>query len=184
MAGGNNININLTGGNIFLGSINQLENSSEKHQQLKKISPSIFISYRRADDNGLIGRIYDRLVHEFGKDNIFKDIYSIDIGENFKKTIENKIIMSNFLLAIIGENWLDTSYSNKRTEDFVRLEILLAKENNIPILPITLSKVVMPSKKELPSELHFLNEKNSITIRPNLDFESDIKKLTKKLINA
>ncbi len=39
--------------------------------------PRIFISYRRAATQEVVGRIFDRLVKAFGPDNVFKDVDSI-----------------------------------------------------------------------------------------------------------
>jgi hypothetical protein len=34
----------------------------------------VFVSYRRVDSSGFAGRIYDRLVDEFGRTHVFMDI--------------------------------------------------------------------------------------------------------------
>ena len=46
--------------------------------------PGIFISYRRSDNPDAVGRIYDRLVSEFGKAQVFKDVDSIPLGQDFR----------------------------------------------------------------------------------------------------
>ncbi len=46
----------------------------------------IFISYRRSDNPDATGRIYDRLVAEFGKAKVFKDVDSIPLGMDFAAT--------------------------------------------------------------------------------------------------
>src|SRR5262245_34203605 len=40
----------------------------------------VFISYRRDDSAGIAGRIYDRLIQEFGRNAVFKDVDSIPLG--------------------------------------------------------------------------------------------------------
>jgi hypothetical protein len=47
--------------------------------------PGIFISYRRADSPDATGRIYDRLVAEFGRAQVFKDIDSIPLGRHTRR---------------------------------------------------------------------------------------------------
>jgi hypothetical protein len=42
------------------------------------VLPGIFISYRRSDSPDATGRIYDGLVSEFGKAQVFKDVDSPD----------------------------------------------------------------------------------------------------------
>jgi hypothetical protein len=44
----------------------------------------IFISYRRSDSPDATGRIYNRLVAEFGKAQVFKDVDSIPLGQDFR----------------------------------------------------------------------------------------------------
>jgi hypothetical protein len=44
--------------------------------------PGIFISYRRADSPDAAGRIYDRLVAELGRAQVFKDVDSIPLGQH------------------------------------------------------------------------------------------------------
>jgi len=41
---------------------------------------SIFISYRRDETRDVAGRLYDRLTTIFGKDKVFRDIYTIPGG--------------------------------------------------------------------------------------------------------
>ena len=47
--------------------------TSDRKASEPKIPPGIFISYRRSDTPDAVGRIYDRLVAEFGKARVFKD---------------------------------------------------------------------------------------------------------------
>ncbi len=42
----------------------------------------IFISYRRADSAAEAGRLYDRLVEQFGRRNVFMDVDDIGPGED------------------------------------------------------------------------------------------------------
>ena len=44
------------------------------------IMGKIFISYRRADSEYVVGRIYEELCDSYGKENMFKDIDSIPLG--------------------------------------------------------------------------------------------------------
>jgi len=43
-----------------------------------------FLSYRRFDSRDITERIYDRLVQEFGKEAVFRDIYSIELEVDFR----------------------------------------------------------------------------------------------------
>jgi hypothetical protein len=66
----------------------------------------VFICYRRDDTGGYAGRIYDRLVKEFGEKNIFMDIDTIPLGEDFLNVISQNVIRCNILVAVIGKRWL------------------------------------------------------------------------------
>jgi hypothetical protein len=47
-----------------------------------------FISYRRSDSPDAVGRIYDRLVSEFGKAQVIKAVDSIPLGQDFRDLLE------------------------------------------------------------------------------------------------
>lgn len=68
---------------------------------------NIFISYRRTDSIATAGRIRDRLVQEFGREQVFVDIEDIPYGSDFEGVLASKIDTCTVLLAIIGPNWLD-----------------------------------------------------------------------------
>lgn len=53
----------------------------------------ILISYRREDSADVTGRIYDRMVQEFGQDIVFKDIDSIPFGVDFRKYLDEQVAM-------------------------------------------------------------------------------------------
>jgi hypothetical protein len=53
--------------------------------------PKIFISYRRDDSGGWAGRLHDRLSQQFGRDNIFVDINTIEPGLGFAEVIQEAV---------------------------------------------------------------------------------------------
>ena len=54
------------------------------------MTPKVFISYRRDDSAGQVGRIHDRLEQEFGGDNLFMDVDSVPLGVNFVKMLHDE----------------------------------------------------------------------------------------------
>jgi hypothetical protein len=87
----------------------------------------IFNSYRRSDNPDATGRIYDRLVSEFGKAQVFKDVDSIPLGRDFRGHLNSIVSECGVMLAIIGPRWTDASNKagQRRLEDpddFVRIE--------------------------------------------------------------
>ena len=146
----------------------------------------IFISYRRSDSADNAGRIYDRLVEEFGADPIFKDVDSIPLGSDFKEYLNQKVSECNVLLAIIGDRWVDASdVTGKRRledpDDFVRVEIESALDKGIPVIPLLVRGAQMPVEEDLPLSLRKLVYRNGLQIRPDPDFHHDMDRLVSAL---
>jgi len=62
----------------------------------------ILISYRREDSADVAGRIYDRLVQQFGQGAVFKDVDSIPLGVDFRTFLDEQVAKCNVFLAVIG----------------------------------------------------------------------------------
>ena len=124
------------------------------------LSPSgrIFISYRRQDTAFPAGWLYDRLVERFGAGQVFKDVDSIELGDDFVNTIEDAVGSCSILLALIGPGWLDVAGPDGTRrlddpEDFVRLEIEAAISRNVLLIPILVEGAPMPAASELPPSI-------------------------------
>jgi TIR domain len=63
---------------------------------------TIFISYRRGEDSGAAGRLYDRLEHTFGPQRLFMDVDNIPPGEDFVAVLEGQVAACDVLLALTG----------------------------------------------------------------------------------
>ena len=106
-----------------------------------KTPTTIFISYRRQDSGDVTGRIYDRLVQQFGREAIFKDVDSIPLGVDFRISLGDAVGQCNLLLAVIGRRWLSIQNESgaRRLDDprdFVRIEIEAALQRDIPVIPL------------------------------------------------
>lgn len=146
----------------------------------------IFISYRRLDSNHVTGRIYDCLASRFGKNIIFRDVESIPLGIDFRDCIKDELDNCYLLLAIIGEKWLKITDSegNRRLEkkdDPVRVEIEIALERDIPVIPLLIDDTPMPEESELPESLKKLVYRNKVNIRPEPDFRNDVNRLIRSI---
>ena len=111
--------------------------------------PGIFISYRRSDNPDAVGRIYDRLVSEFGKARVFKDVDSIPLGQDFRGHLNDIVGGCAAVLAIIGPKWTDirNEAGQKRLEDpddFVRIELEAALARSVPVVPVLVGHAPMP----------------------------------------
>src|ERR1700759_4110384 len=101
----------------------------------------IFISYRRRDDPGGAGRLFDALNEAFSPDRLFLDVDSIEPGQDFVDVIEDRGAQSAVLLAVIGQHWVDASdgQGNRRLDspqDYVRIEIESAMKQDKRVIPV------------------------------------------------
>ena len=64
----------------------------------------IFLNYRRGDDPGNTGRLFDRLQDEFEPDQLFLDVDNIAPGLDFVRVLNERVAESDVLLAIIGRH--------------------------------------------------------------------------------
>jgi hypothetical protein len=114
----------------------------------------IFISYRRDETAYPAGWLFDRLAEHFGHAQVFKDVDSIELGDDFVQVITRAVGSCDVLLALIGDEWLTITDEHGRRRlddpnDFVRLEIEAALRRNVRIIPILVDGARMPDAGEL-----------------------------------
>jgi hypothetical protein len=152
-------------------------------EQSKESKPCrIFISYRRNDSADVVGRIYDKLMNQFGKENVFKDVDSIPLGIDFREYLDKSVSNCNIFLAIIGTRWLEVKSSDGKRRiddsgDFVRIEIESALQRNIPVIPVLVQNATVPTATELPLAIRQLAYRNGISVRSDPDFHNDMDRL-------
>jgi hypothetical protein len=136
----------------------------------------IFICYRRDDTSSITGRIFDRIAANFGQANVFKDVYSIPLGVDFARYIQEFIRQCGVQLVVIGPRWRDGTNAHRLADpnDYVRIEIESAYRHGIPIIPLLVQGSHMPHRNELPPSLQFLAQLNGQPIRDDPDFDLDI----------
>jgi glycerophosphoryl diester phosphodiesterase len=136
----------------------------------------IFISYRRQDSAYPAGWLYDRLVERFGPDQIFKDIDSIELGDDFVDTITSAVGSCDVVLALIGKKWATIKSGRERRlddpNDFVRLEIEAALQRNVLLIPILVDGALMPRADDLPPSVAPMVRRQALELSPNR-FRSD-----------
>ena len=142
----------------------------------------IFVSYRRSDSRAWAERICDKLIHSFGQGAVFKDLDSIEPGQNFKARLTDALTASEVLLTIVGPQWLATQGQSLQSrlhnvEDFVRLEIETAMAYQIPIIPILIDGATLPKKSDLPVSIHSLLNFQAVEVRGDPNFHNDIGRL-------
>jgi hypothetical protein len=144
---------------------------------------SIFISYRRQDSQHITGRIYDRLISQFGKEAVFKDVDSIPLGYDFRVHLREQVGRCAVLVAVIGKSWNPPAASGDRRlsdpRDHLRIEIESALERRIPVIPVLVDGVEVPAEEELPASLGRLAYHNGVAVRPDPDFHHDADRLVR-----
>lgn len=125
----------------------------------------IFISYRRKESFEDAKSIYRSLESEFESHNVFLDVNSIRGGEDWDKTIRNEIESCQVLIVIIGPNWVGDRIFDK--EDYVRMEVRTALENNAFIIPLLVQNTKVPIKDDIPSDIVKLLNYQFVAFDPN-----------------
>ena len=130
------------------------------------------------------GRIFDRLVAEFGRDRIFKDVNSIPAGvKDFVEEIQQQLQSAKVMLAVVGSSWLSARDPTGRRrlddkDDFVRIELKWALEKKeVSVVPVLLDDASMPNAASLPNVLKRFSKCQAVRVRADPDFERDVQSL-------
>jgi hypothetical protein len=131
----------------------------------------IFMSYRREDTGFPAAWLFAELAGHFGRDQVFKDVDSIELGDDFVEVITKAVESCDVLLALIGRQWLtiadpDGQRRLDKPDDFVRLEIEAALTRNVRVIPI-LIEARMPRVDELPASLAKLARRQALELNPD-----------------
>jgi hypothetical protein len=145
------------------------------------MSGQIFISYRRQESGWSARSLRDRLCRDFDPDQIFMDLDSIALGEDFVEAIETTVARCDVLIAVIGNNWLTSTDERggrrlDNPQDFVRMEIGTALKRRIRVIPVLVDGALMPRSTDLPDDLKLLVRRNALQIT-NTSFGGDCQRL-------
>lgn len=148
----------------------------------------IFINYRRGDEPGFAGRLFDRLEQAFTVDRLFMDVDHIGPGQDFVRVLEDEVGKCDVLLAIIGKGWIEARDDNghQRLEspsDFVRIEIESALKQGKRLIPVLVNDAQMPRGDDLPDSMKPLSRRNAVRLTHER-FKSDAQGLIKILETA
>jgi TIR domain-containing protein len=138
----------------------------------------VFISYRRDDSGGHVGRLYDALCDRLGRERLFFDIDHIAPGQDFVEVLEKSLSRSSVLLVVIGKRWAGTGKVGSRRidnpADFVRLEVAAGlRRRELWIIPVLIQGAKMPGPATLPDELKDLSRRNAFELS-DLRWKDDI----------
>jgi hypothetical protein len=151
-------------------------------------APMIFMSYRRDDSGGHVGRLYDALSAKFGSDRIFVDIDHIGAGQDFVQVVDEAVARCAVLLVVIGKRWAGTGRVGKRridsSGDFVRLEVAGGlRRQGLRIIPVLVGGATMPGPAELPDDIKELTRRNAFELS-DTRWKDDVARLVTQLDSA
>jgi TIR domain len=138
----------------------------------------IFISYRREDSAPYAGRLYDRLAGHFGAAQVFMDVDDIPPGADFAAHIDAKVASCDAMIVVIGKDWLTARNAEGQLrlsdpDDFVGLEISLALQRRVLVIPVLVGGTEIPKPEELRADLKPLARRNALTLN-NQEFQRDV----------
>lgn len=134
-------------------------------------SGGIFISYRREDAAYPAGWLSGELAQRFGADRVFKDVDSIEPGDDFAEMIAAAVGSCAALVAVIGPRWLAATdeHGQRRLDDpadLVRLEIEAALARSVRVIPVLVDGARMPRRGQLPASLGSLATRQAVELTP------------------
>jgi hypothetical protein len=144
----------------------------------------VFLSYRRSDTAGHVGRINDRLAAQFGDERVFMDVGDIAPGEDFTIALERELEKADRVLVVIGDDWLTVADHGKRRlddpSDHHRLEIERGLALGKRVIPVLVEGARMPAEAVLPPSLRPLARLQAVELR-NSRWEDDVRALARAL---
>jgi|GEM_PF-6320901 len=144
--------------------------------------PRFFISYRRKDSQQIVGRIYEKLTDYFGDDAVFLDVDDIPTGSNFREHIRQMIVGSDAMLVIMGGLWLGSFAERDPGKlDHVLIELEVALDQGVPMIPMLIGQTRMPDEKELPESIAQVSFRNAFSLDIRAGFDRDITRLINHL---
>jgi hypothetical protein len=137
----------------------------------------VFVNYRRDDAGWAATVTADALRRRLGPAvEVFLDNRSIRLGTAFAGALEDGVRRSAVLLVLIGPRWDRPPLRDRLQDrdDWVRTEILLAREHGATVVPVLVDRADVPEARDLPEELRFLPGLQVGRIRQNDDRDPDV----------
>ncbi len=129
--------------------------------------PAIFISYRKKDAGGHVGHLRSDLERLYGRNAVFTDFDSIEVGSEWMTAIEEALEASDIALVVIGEGWLTSEQESADGEmirrlddenDPLRKEIAAALHHpRMKVVPILVEEAQPPAAAALPPDISKLS---------------------------
>ncbi len=145
----------------------------------------VFICYRRDDACGVARRFSEEL-ERLGFEPFLAEEH-IPPGKDFREHLLKALNQCDVVVAIIGRRWLTGAAGQRRLDDpddFVRLELETALRRTIPVVPVLIEGVKVPSPDQLPEALEALAFCQAVEVRLNAEFRNDMRQLAERLRKA
>jgi F0F1-type ATP synthase assembly protein I len=151
--------------------------------QSKRV-PKIFINYRNDDAAESASLLHETLTRKFGHSHIFWDARTIEGGAIFDQSIQEALLSSGVLLAVIGKDWLTVSREGKRrlddADDYVCLEIATALRQGIRVIPVLVDGATLPRAGDLPLAIKKLVKRHGMRVSRR-SWQEDTRNLTRSI---
>ena len=140
---------------------------------------------RRQDTAYAAGWLFDRLADRYGEGQVFKDVDSIELGDDFVEVVSGAVGRCDVLLALIGPQWLTVTDEHGRRgldsrDDFVRLELGAALTRRVLVIPFWSTGAGCRTPASCPDRLAGLVRRQALELSP-ARFASDTSRLLKVL---
>ena len=151
--------------------------------------PATFISYRREDSAGYAGRLHEELEGRFGRERIFRDVDTLQPGQDFEAAIRDRLRQCRACVVMIGPGWLKAQTADGQPRlhqpgDYVCMEIGEAlRRPDVLVVPVLVGGARMPASKELPETIRGLSRRHALTVRDET-WEADMDRLGAALRHA
>jgi hypothetical protein len=130
------------------------------------MTPRIFVCYRRNDTAGHAGRLYDWLLRDAGVGDVYMDVADIPPGTGYPGIIREQVSRSTAMVAIVGPRWLTSSpIDGAMVPSYVEVELNLAKEIGLQVVPVLVWDTAMPEPAALPGSLRWFASRNALSVR-------------------
>ena len=141
----------------------------------------IFLSYRRGDTAGHVGRLYEELQQRYLADSVFMDIDGIAPGQDFVAVLDKRLTDAKIVLVLIGPRWFGENTDGTRriddAGDFVRMEVAAALARpDMTVIPVLCGGASMPTEASLPAPLAGLARRNAFELS-DLRWRVDVQRL-------
>ena len=108
------------------------------------------------------------------------DVDDIPPGADFAAHIDAKVGSCDAMVVVIGKNWLTTRNAEGQLRlsdpnDFVGLEVSLALQRGVLVIPVLVGGAQIPKAEELRADLKPLARRNALTLNdPEFQRDADV----------